>query len=279
MQEDTSSNESLPEHDRPPRNRAQLVFTITLFLVIVLLLVAIFSPLRDVVVNRFLTAAPTPTATLVAGDDLIDLQATPAGTITIDGHAISACSDKCEPYLTDKPIRLSRGQHKIVWQAPPFLPLTCIISVPPVSTEPCNEESTGNDPNAPGEREIAFSAIMADLPLAQQTAVKQAIQAALNTLQATDVVQPGEQYLSPSGTTLVKTATQPLQATLQFHLDANPASQNICQNACSFNGQNCLQICTAPNSGIPATKTAQLTWDMYALFYPTWTYTTQSGRW
>ncbi len=287
MEENTPINEQPPEHDRPPRGKARLAFTITLFLVIVLLLIAIFSPVRDVVINHFLTAAPSPTATLVAGDDLIDIAATPTGTITIDGHAVKNTNPDGLPYqggvyYTAKPISLSRGQHKIVWQAPPFLPLTCIISVPPQASEPCNYESTGNDPNAPGEREIAFSATMADLPTTQQTAVKQAVQDALNTLQATDTVQPGEQYISPSGSTLVQTATQPLHATLNLHLDTNPASKNPCQSGygdeCTLNGQDCHQFCASPDYGGPPVKGAQLTWDIIGLFYPTWTYTTQSGQ-
>jgi len=281
---DAINHEQPPEHDEPPRSKARLAFTITLFLVIVLLLVAIFSPLREVAINHFLTAAPTPTATLVTGDDLIAITATPTGTIAIDGHAIKSTNPDglSGLYYTAKPIRLSRGQHKIVWQAPPFLPLTCIISVPPLSSEPCTYESTGNDPNAPGEREIAFSATMADLPTVQQTAVKQTIQDTLNTLQATNTVQPGEQYVSPSGKTLVQTAAQPLNATLNLHLDTNPASQNPCQSGygddCTVKGQDCHQFCTSPFFGGPPEKGAQLTWNIEGLFYSTWTYTTQSGQ-
>lgn len=284
MEENTPINGKSPENDRPPRSKARLTFTIALFLVIVLLLIAIFSPVRNVVINHFLTAAPTPTTTLVAGDDLIDLQATPTGTISIDGHAIKSTNPYglSGLYYTAKPIRLSRGQHKIVWQAPPFLPLTCIISVPPSASEPCNYESLGNDPNAPGERQITFSASLTDLPTAQQTAVKQTIQASLTALQATDTVLPGEQYVSLSGTILVKTATQPLNATLNLHLDTNPASQNPCQSGygdeCTANGQDCHQFCTSPFYGGSPAKGAQLTWDILGLFYFTWTYTTQSGQ-
>ncbi len=123
---------------------------------------------------------------------------------------------------------------------------------------------------------------MADLPTAQQTAVKQAVQDALNTLQATDTVQPGEQYISPFGSTLVQTATQPLRATLTLHLDTNPASKNPCQNGygdeCTYNGQDCHSFCTSPFYNGQSAKGVQLTWDITGLFNPTWTYTTQSGQ-
>ncbi len=293
MEEDTAINDQPPEHDRPPRSKARLAFTIILLLVLVVLIIGIFTPVHDVVINHFLATAPTPTATLIAGDDLINISATPTGTVSIDGHTIKSSNPDGSAglYYTAKPIRLSRGQHKIVWQAPPFQPLTCIISVPPLSNEPCNYESTSSDPNAPGERDISFSATLADLPPSQQAALKQAVQDALNHIQATDTIQPGEQYASPSGSTpvaspfgqiLVQTATQTLNATLNLHLDTNPASQNTCQSGygdnCTVNGQDCHLFCPNPFYGGPPAKGVQLAWDISGLFYATWTYTTQSGK-
>lgn len=281
---DTDNNEQPLPGEKPPRSKARLAFVIILWAVLVLLIIAIFTPARAVVINRFLTAAPTPTATLIPGNDLFNIQASPTGIITIDGHTLKRNTKPPITYYTSKPVHLSRGQHKIVWQAPPFKPLTCIVSVPPVANEQCNYESAGTSSSAPGTRDISFIASLTDLPTAQQTTLKQAIQASLNTLQSTTTVQPGEQYVySSSGNTTMKTATQPLNATLSLHLDANPASSNTCTNGfgetCSFNGQNCLQLCsfsifneTLHNSS------AKLTWDIIALFYPTWTYTTQSGQ-
>lgn len=278
---DLDDVEHSPQDDRPPRNRLRLGFTITIWLVLIAVVVAIFSPLHDVALNHIFPPSITPTATVTAGENQFYIQASPQGNITIDGRTVT----KLPAVGTGTPIQLSRGQHKIVWQAPPFLPLTCIVSVPPLASEPCNYESLGNSPIAPGLRLITFSATLADLPNAQQTALKQAIQAALDRLQSTDTVQPGEQYLyaPSSGTASVKTATQPLQATLRFQLDANLASQNSCQNGfgnsdtCSLNGQNCLQLCTDIFQGI-AQSQGKLTWDLIALFYPTWTYTAQNGQ-
>ena len=278
---DLEDNEHQPQDDEPPRNRLRLGFTITIWLVLILVVVAIFSPLRDVALNHIFPPSITPTATVTAGDNLFYIQAAPLGTITIDGKPVS----QLPAVGTGAPIQLSRGQHKIVWQAPPFQPLTCIVSVPPLASEPCNYESLGNSSTAPGLRLITFNATLADLPNTQQTALKQAIQAALDRLQSTDTVQPGEKYLyaSSSGGTTVKIATRPLQATLRFQLDANPASKNSCRNGfgdseiCSLNGQNCLQFCTGISKGIGQSQ-GKLTWDLIALFYPTWTYSTQNGQ-
>lgn len=282
--EEQPDNAQPPENAKPPRSKARLTFVIALWVVLVLLIIAIFTPARDVVINRFLTAAPTPTATMVAGDDLFNIQASPTGIVTVDGHALGRRANLSAPYYTDKPLRLSRGQHKIVWQAAPFNPLTCIVSVPPTASEQCNYESAGTSSTAPGTRDISFIASLTDLPVAQQTALKQALQASLNTLQSTTTVQPGEQYVysTSSSNTTMKTATQLLNATLSLHLDANPASSNSCENGfgetCSFNGQNCLQLCTSDIFGATPDAAAKLTWDIIALFYPTWTYATQSGQ-
>lgn len=280
--QDTSDNDQPPENDRPPRSKVRLTFTIALFLVLVLVLVAIFTPLRDIVINRLtVVPSPTPTATLAPGDDMIDIHASPPGTVTVDGHTITLNTQQGYPYSEAKAIHLSRGMHRIIWQAPPFLSRTCIISVPPLASELCNYKSSNNPTDPSATRLITFNASLADLPGAQQTAMKQAIQGALNTLQSTATVQPGEHYLyaQSNSNATEKVATQPLNATLSLHLDADQASQKACSNygdTCTFEGQNCLQLCSSPY-GVPI-KGVQLSWNVIALFYPTWTYTTQSGQ-
>ncbi len=274
---DAINNEQPPENDRPPRNRARLAFTAALWLVIVLLLIAIFSPVRDIMINRFLTTAPTPTPTIVAGGNQFYIQAYPQGTITIDGQAATQLPNE---FNGDAPLTLSRGQHKIVWQDPPFLPLTCIVSVPPVIGEPCNYESTGNYANDSSTRVISFAASISNLSDTQQIALKQAIQNTLNSLQSSDTLQVGEQYVytQPSGSTIVQTAKQPLRAKLSLHLDANPNSHNSCTPSgdfCTLSGQNCLQICS---NGGTTSSNGMYTWNIIALYYPTWTYTTLTGQ-
>ncbi len=281
--QDTSANDRPSENDRPPRNKARLTFTIALFLVLVLVLVAIFTPVRDVVINHFtVVPSPTPTATLAPGDNMIDIHASPPGTVTIDGHTIALSTQPGYPYSTATSMHLSRGMHRIIWQAPPFLPRTCIISVPPLASELCNYESTDNPTDPSATRLITFDASLADLSSTQQTALKQTIQLALNTVQATDIVQPGEHYLSapPNGGATLKIATQPLHATLSLHLDVNPASQNVCStygDTCTYEGQNCLQLCSTPYGG-PPVKGVQLSWNVSGLFYPAWTYTIAGGQ-
>ncbi len=255
----------------------RLAFTISLWLALLLIVVAIFSPLRDVVINRFLTTAPTPTPTIVAGGNQFYINAYPQGIVTIDGNEITKLPN---PNNGDAPLTLARGQHKIVWQDSPFQPLTCIVSVPPLTGEPCNYESTGNYANNSSARVISFTASMSNLSNAQQTVLKQSIQIMLNSLQSTDTLSTGEQYVykQTSNETIVKTATQPLAATLSLHLDANPHSTNSCTSNgdfCTLSGQNCLQICS---DGGTTSSNGAFAWNIIALYYSTWTYTTQSGQ-
>lgn len=275
------SNEYPLEDARPPRNKARLTFTIILWLVIILLLVAIFSPVRTAVINHFTVKAPTPT--VADGGNLIAIQAYPLGTVTIDGHAISKTAILNAPHSKGLPVTLSRGKHKIVWQAAPFLPLSCIISVPPQSNDQCIYESSGFYVNAPSSRLITFNATMGDLSTTQQTALKKAIQTTLNSLQSTEMVQPGEAYVyaPSSGPVTTSIATQPLQATLHVTLDTDPAAKRSCDDGysdvCTNNGLNCLQLCTNTNVSVVQPKNG-LAWDIIALYYNTWTYVTQNGQ-
>jgi hypothetical protein len=273
---DSADIEHSPQDDRPQRNRARLGFTIFIWLLLIAVVVAIFSPLRDVALNHIFPASITPTATVIAGDNQFYIQASPQANITIDGRPVT----QLPAVGTGTPIQLSRGQHKIVWQAEPFAPLTCIVSVPPLASEPCNYESPGTNPDAPGTRVISFNASITNLSNAQQMALKQAIQTTLNTLQSTDTLQAGEQYVyaQPNSVPIVKTATQPLNATLSLHLDTNPNSSNPCTpngDFCTLSGQNCLLICA---DGGTTSPNGVFTRNIIALYYPTWTYTTQSGQ-
>src|SRR5579863_9491821 len=125
--------------DRPPRNKLRLSFTIAIWVVLIAVVIAIFSPLRDVALNHIFPPSITPTATVTAGDNQFYIQASPLGAITIDGRAVT----QLPAVGSGTPIQLSRGQHKIVWQADPFAPLSCIVSVPSsITNDQCNYEST-----------------------------------------------------------------------------------------------------------------------------------------
>ncbi len=278
-------NEESLENDRQPRSKARFIFAITLWLVIVLLVIGIFTPARNAVVNHFLTGVPSPTATLVSGDNLFYIQATPRGTITLDGRTLTYVPD---PNAGQRPLQLARGKHIIVWQAHPFMPISCVVFIPSSMTNTCNNESHTQSPAGSNIRLITFNASLDILPVDQQTAVRHTLQETLNTLQSTSIVQPGEHYLtaSPSGLVVTRTATQPLKAILSFTLDTNPNSGKVCvstaEDLCANNGQNCLQLCTVqvqlyPHLS-PDIQVLTQGWTIIAVFYPSWTYITTGGH-
>lgn len=75
--------------DRPPRSKVRLAFTTSLWLALLLIIIVIFSPVRDIALNRLFPPAITPTATVAAGDNLFYIQASPTGTVTIDGRPVT----------------------------------------------------------------------------------------------------------------------------------------------------------------------------------------------
>lgn len=277
---DQENKEHSLQDDRPPRNNVRLAFTISLWLALLLVVVAIFSPLRNIALNRVFPPSFTPTATVTTGDNLFYIQASPMGTVSIDGRPVS----QLPAVGTGSPIRLSRGEHKIAWQANPFAPLSCIVNVPSsIVNEQCNYESSIALNNGTNARLISFVGSLSYLPSSQRSSLTRSIQSTLDTLQSTTIVQPGEPYYNVQSTqpNSLVAATQPLKATLSFRLDTNINSPEACytyrQTVCSVNGESCLQLCTIPDpSTSPATT--QSAWNILALYYPNWSYITLNGQ-
>lgn len=265
---------------KPPRSKLRIALLASPWILLVLVGVIIFSPLRDMALNHFFPPSITPTPALTVGDNLFYIQAAPQGTVTIDGRPVT----QLPPVGSPSPIRLSRGLHKIAWQAAPFNPLSCIVTVPAVITgEQCMYETPIQFNNTANARLISFFASISDLSTPQKNALTHSIQTTLDGLQSTTTVQPGELYYdaqSSQPNSLV-TATEPLKVTLSYQLDANPNSNYSCSNyqetICQVNGQNCLELCTIPTPPANAVTT-QPSWNLLALYHPLWTYTTLDGR-
>ncbi len=266
----------------PHRSKRRLLFVLSLWILLLVVIIGVVTPVRDIVLTHFFPPTSTPGTPIPPGDDLFYIQDSPRGAISIDGHRITHLPDMNKQPHPDAPLRLSRGKHQIVWDSPPFKPLVCAVSVPSLlSNELCNYESVIASPTGQNIHLISFTATYSDLPATQQAALQQHIQSVLDALQSTDMVQPGELYLftSPAGLTSPVTATQPLQATLSYHLDTSLTSNRSCVDgygdSCEYNGQNCLKLCVFTN--VTSQSGVELTgpdWYAIALFYPTWTYRT-----
>lgn len=230
------------------------------------------------------SATATPTPTLVPGSNLLYIQTTPGwGNIYIDGQKLAHLPNP----NVDQPLQLSPGVHEVTWRADPFTQ-QCTIIVPPVVTETnCLANEPVPVPRGPNKGLsaflITFTAALSDLPTAQQNALIQMAQTALNALQSSATVQPGEKYADLNAPGFVATANSTLRATLRFQLDTDTNSSGMCVGdflgygeGCRSNGQDCHLFCAV--SEPPGAKAPPDRWDVFGIMRPTWTYTTLNGQ-
>ena len=220
---------------------------------------------------------------IVPSEDLYYVRASPSwGRLFIDGRLASVPAIGSDP-----PLRLAPGRHRLTWQAAPFLPQTCFISIPNnFATDTCQYNETVEF-GSKFAGVIPFTETLATLPITQRNALLQATQSALDALQSTDTVQRGEHYtLAPNDPACKNTpqnqcsatATQPLQATLSFRLDTNENSNELCIDPqpppCYLFEQDCRLFCTGSFSApvnVPE-------WNVFAPVKSLWTFATMSGQ-
>jgi len=268
----------------PPKRRRPLAVIAVIVLIIVL--VGGGLAISRAASGGAFGPAPTPTATLLPGENLFYITSNPSwGTISVDGHTLAH-----PPALGSQPLTLSAGGHTIVWNAQPLPPQKCLIFVPPQQTSGGNCSAT-DQMTVQNGKDAGLSATVVEFTLdssllsrPQFTALSNAIQTYFNTFQATDTVQTGEQYAEANAPNNVATATQPLKATFKVHLDTNSNSNlpcyvgNVGLQSCS----SCYTFCS-PSTGfdfsaLPGNFRFPPTWDIYTVTYATWDYTTLSGQ-
>jgi hypothetical protein len=208
-------------------------------------------------------------------DDLFYFPNLPTwGRFSLDGRPLSYAPTAS----SQLPLRLSRGAHRLIWQAEPFYPQSCAFSVPPASGE--KGQSCAIRPMQPAPGVSAGSAFqlsfpvplsLQQLPPTQRQALISATQALLDTLQSKEAVQPGEWYQSSLYGNSFQHATQPLSAQLRFLLTTDISTPASCLGVtwgegCSIAGADCRLFCTLP---WPATGNE---WDVAAIMQPVWRY-------
>jgi hypothetical protein len=268
----------------PRQRRRQLIITSAIVVLAFLVILGSTASVRELVSGVFIRPAPTPVPTLAPGVDLFYVQGSPPwGHLSIDGHPIARLPN----IGVNPPLRLSRGQHTLVWQAKPFQAQSCTLSVPArYDTDSCVNKETVQVSGLLASI-ISFSVSLATLPGEQRTALIQAARAVIDTLQSTDTLRPGELYaLSPQDPECkpsrpeplcYATAKQPLKATLSLLLDTDAATNESCagpQPGCTFLYQNCHLFCTGSEPASPATQE----WDVFAPARVAWDFATLDGR-
>jgi hypothetical protein len=270
----------------PRQRRLQLIITGGIVVLALLIILVSAAPVRELVGGVFIRPAPSPTPTLVPGVDLFYVQGSPSwGQLSIDGHLLAHL-----PIIqSEPPLRLSRGQHVLAWQAEPFLTQSCTVSVPPRYADSCPLRKTvelGADLFA---WVIRFAVALDLLTASQRIALVQVAQAALDAQHLTDTVRPGELYaLSPQNPACkaapgepmcYAVAKQPLKAILSWQLDTDTALGEPCASpepgsGCIIQGQNCHLFCT----GSTAVSSAGREWDVAAPVRVMWAFATFDGR-
>ncbi len=267
--------------------RQRIVRIVALAAVIIVALVLILNSIVPAHSLLGVLAGPTPvaTATLAPNIDYFYLDAGPPwGKLTLDGQPLT--------FTTNMPVHFARGHHQLAWQASPFPPIRCTLSVPIVKTDTCKHITIPTQVNgtASTAQEVTFYDTLNMLSGTQQAALIQAAQEALDSAQSTTMVQPGEQFVHVVGNHTTDIATQPLHATLHFKLSVgDPTLENtICANHYSSEcgplyrfqsqdvTQNCELFCTDPGSY--TTFTVPNYWQTIVIAHEYWDFITLDGR-
>ena len=268
------------------RRRFYLLLLNTLLILAFVLLLVTTASIRELVGSVFIRPTPTSTPTLAPGVDLFYVAASPPwGQLSVDGRSLVLPTIGIDP-----PLRFARGQHQLAWQAAPFLPQRCTVSVPPALEDTCNYHETTVASSGLLAWVITFSESLVNLAGSSRAALLQAAQATLDARQSTDTVRPGEHYVLATndpacsnrknvrGYQCYATTRQPLKARLRFQLDTNENSNETCielqQGDCTLNNQDCRLFC---GSSFP-TSSATREWDAFAPVLSLWTFATMDGH-
>ncbi len=272
---------------RSTRQRALQVVVTT---IVALLLLSVFvgnsASMRSVITGLL---HPTPTPSPVGESDFFYVQGNPSwGQLFIDGHRIVHL-----PPVGGPPLRLPHGLHVLRWQASPFEPVSCTISVPGGSgLNTCLARAVPVNAKVFAWL-ITFTVSLANLPDNQRASLMHSVQAALDTVQSTDRVRPGELYAvassqtcKPSGriTYCFATAHEPLTATLRFALDTRVSTgATTCispglGNTCVFQQQDCHLFCAFPAQLFHIPPAFSTEWNVFVVARTSWTYALPGGR-
>jgi len=268
----------------PRQRRLQLTITSAIVVLAILLILGSTASVRDLVSRELIIPTLIPELTSGIGADLFYIQANPPwGHLSIDGQEVAHL-----PRLNvDPPLRISQGQHVLVWHADPFPPQSCTLSVPArYRTDTCTVYGSI----------ITFAASINMLPAVQRAQLIQATQMALDTTQSSETIQPGELYAFAPGISgsennpcrittqsilCFAVAKQPLQATLRFQLDTDTSPDTPCSisQACILNGRDCRLFCDGPVIGGPGSHlTTTPEWNVLAVVRSLWEYSTLDGQ-
>ncbi len=295
-----SSTPSKPSQPRasqrfsPRLRRLQLVLTTSIVVLAVMLILGSTAPVRELVGRLIIGPTSTPLPALGPGAYLFYIHGNPPwGRLSIDGHEVA----HLPVVIVDPPLRLSPGRHVLTWRADPFPAQSCTLTVPArYSTDTCRLKDSIQVQSAIYASIVTFNESLNMLSDAQRASLIQATQAALDTRQYSETVQPGELFAySPEVSGLENNpcritsqsilcyaaAKQPLRATLRFQLDVNSSQNSSCTilESCKIAGQDCRLFCdTTALEGHVLSSSLILEWHVLAVARSLWEYVRQDGQ-
>lgn len=265
--------------------RKPVTIATTVFIVLAMLLLLLrTSPLK-------LLFTQTPPSTRPATFSLSLIANPPRGQLYVDGQRVTLTRG-AYPQFT-----VARGQHKLTWQAAPFSPQQCVISLPIGSgPDTCRHPGVGPNGQDDARKTIFFSANLSMLSPEQRSALIMATQRALASQQSSETIQTGELYALNSETpgsnhrscTLLQiavfcfaAANQPLQAKLSLQLDTDTLLNNAClpgTAACMENGQDCILFCDGPAFPYLMRVSDRAVWQSFVTVHLFWQFATMKGQ-
>lgn len=266
-------------------HRRQVTAVTTTFVILAILLIAASNvSARALLGGLFTRQNPqvSPSATILPGEGEFYIEGDPSwGQLWIDNRPIRALPIPG----VDLPLHLAPGQHVLTWRATPFYDQQCILTVPPrFASDSCENDVNGYTHGNVAASIVTFAETLNLLLPDLGNALKQTMQAALDSLQTTDVVQPGEAYVLDPQNPACKPgkdepscygiAKQPLRATLQVRLDTNPATNEMCTDPepfCTYLHIDCYSLCSMNLYNVDA-------WNVYVPALASWTFTTLDGQ-
>lgn len=267
-----------------PRQRLIRLATIVVAPLLVLLIVLAANPALGVGLGDIITGlVPTPAPQAPANDLFYLLPNPPGVDVTLDGHVLTR-----QPFPGDsQPLKLAPGRHMFAWRSRtlPFRPLQCQVTVPRLVAGDCPMVEPLLLPfqfaNRPGAVIAMHESRSALTQSSDADQLDTAIQTALDAIESTAIVRPGEPYMASGADRVPTIAQQPLRAIRQYQYVHQTGYPEPCIQAqpiipCRFPGQDCNDICTAYQP--PASITgADGAWIAAAVVSTTWIYFTQHG--
>ncbi|MGZ3582107.1 MAG: hypothetical protein ACXWP6_05120 [Ktedonobacterales bacterium] len=197
-----------------------LAVVLTILLPLAIILGA--NPNLRAAIDSLLHPVTTFANSTAPGSEQFDLvHITPWGDMHIDGQAVP------RNYVLQRfrAVKLAPGTHTLDYNAPPFAPLHCILTVPadPASdTCPLTQNADDLYPiQNDTVRMLDLRAGFNNLSGQQLATLIKAAEVGLATGSPTATIDFGEHYLAVDGE-IVANTSRPMRATLLYHLSTNP---------------------------------------------------------